>query len=190
VAGLLATLLAVGLLGAARASEPLAAGTKELGLGGAVSISHGAKDDFDTVAGLQLLPHVGYVVSDAMGPDWLRGSLEVLLEPSLIHLESDPGSATVVGVSALGRWIFSGTRLRPYLDAGVGVLLGETHLPQTDCPVNFLLQGGPGLLFVVSETTTLAVGYRYQHISNATACTLNPGINSSALYLGVNYLFR
>jgi hypothetical protein len=72
----------------------------------------------------------------------------------------------------------------------MGMLLGETNLPQTHCDVNFLLQGGPGLLVVLSDTTTLALGYRFQHISNARACTINPGINSSALYLGVNYLFR
>jgi hypothetical protein len=36
----------------------------------------------------------------------------------------------------------------------------------------------------------VAVGYRFQHISNAGSCAINPGINSSALYLSVNYLFR
>jgi hypothetical protein len=174
----------------ARAEDPIARGTMEVGLGGAISISHGTEDDFNTVTGLQLLPHVGYVVTDAMGSGWVRGNLELLLEPALIHLDTEVGSSTVVGLSAFGRWILSGTRLRPYLDVGMGMLLGETSLPQTHCDVNFLLQGGPGLLFVLSDTTTLALGYRFQHISNAGACTINPGINSSALYLGVNYLFR
>jgi len=190
VAGLLAAAVALLPASPARSGEPLSAGTKDVGFGGAVSISHGTRDDFDTISGLQLLPHFGYVVADAMGPGWLRGNLELLLEPSLIHLESDAGSTTVVGASGVGRWIFTGTRVRPYLDAGAGILLGDTHLPQTDCSVNFLLQGGPGLLVVLSDSTTLAVGYRYQHISNATACRTNPGVNSSALYLGVNYLFR
>jgi Lipid A 3-O-deacylase (PagL) len=192
VAGLLVAVVAVALLpvSAARAEDPPSAGTKSVGLGGAVSVSHGTKGDGDTVTGLLLLPHVGYVVSDAMGPGWLRGNLELLLEPTLMHLGSDGRSATVVGAAMLGRWIFAGTRVRAYVDAGAGVLLGETHLHQTDCPVNFLIQGGPGFLVVLSDTTTLAVGYRFQHISNATICSVNPGINSSALYLGVNYLFR
>ena len=72
----------------------------------------------------------------------------------------------------------------------MGVLLGETDLSQTDCRENFLLQGGPGLLVVLSDTTALTVGYRLQHISNAGVCQFNVGINSSALYLGVSYLFR
>ena len=190
MAGLLAAAVALLPVSVARAGDPFAAGTKDVGLGGAVSTSHGTRADFDTVTGLQLLPHVGYVVSDAMGPGWLRGNLELLLEPTLLHLGSEVGSSTVVGTSALGRWIFGGTRFRPYVDVGAGVLVGETHLRQTDCPVNFLLQGGPGFLVVLSDTTTLAIGYRYQHVSNATLCSTNPGINSSALYLGVNYLFR
>ena len=175
---------------AARAEDWLSAGTKSVGLGSAVSLSHGTRSDYTTVTGLELLPHVGYIVSDAMGPGWLRGNLQLMLEPTLMHLGSDGSSSTVVGASTLGRWIFAGTRVRPYVDAGLGVLLGETHLHQTDCPVNFLLQGGPGFLVALSDTTTLAVGYRYQHISNARACSVNSGINSSALYLGVNYLFR
>ena len=191
MAGLLAAAIALLPVSAARAQAPFAAGTKDVGLGGAISISHGTTDGFDTVTGLQLLPHVGYVVSDAMGPGWLRGNFEILLEPTLIHLGSEVGSATVLGASALARWIFSGTsRFRPYVEAGAGMLVGETDLQQTDCTTNFLLEGGSGLLIVLSGTTTLTVGYRFQHISNAGICSFNPGINSSALYLGVNYLFR
>ena len=175
----------------ARAQAPLAAGTKVLGLGGAISISHDTRDEFDTVTGLELLPHVGYVLTEPLGPDWVRGSLQVLVEPVLLHLESEQGSSTVVGGSALARWLFSGTgRFRPYVEAGAGVLLGEMALPQTDCDVNFLLQGGPGLLVLLSDTTSLTVGYRFQHISNGRTCRLNASINSSALFLGVSYLFR
>src|SRR5262249_21830163 len=165
-------------------------GTKEVSLGSALSLSHGTEDHFNTVTGSELLPHVGYVVTDATGPGWVRGNLQLLLEPALIHLHAEASSSTVIGLSALGRWILSGNQVRPYFEAGAGTLLGETNLPQTDCTVNFLLQAGPGVLVVLSKTTTLAVGYRFQHISNAGACTINPGINSSAVYLGVNYLFR
>jgi len=56
--------------------------------------------------------------------------------------------------------------------------------------VNFLLQAGPGLLVFLSDTTTLTVAYRLQHISNGGVCSFNVGINSSTLYLGVSYLFR
>lgn len=188
---LLAAMAALLPASGAWAGDPIAAGLKDVGLGGALSISHGTRDGFDTVTGLQLMPHVGYVVTDAAGPGWLRGNLQALLEPTLMHLDSEVGASTVVGLSTLARWIFVGRgRVRPYVEAGAGVLLGETRLQQTDCDVNFLLQGGPGLLVVLSESTTLTIAYRFQHISNAALCAFNPGINSSALYLGVNYLFR
>ena len=188
--GLLVALVLLGPASPVRAQDPITRGTTEVGLGGALSISHATNGHSDTVTGYQLLPHLGYVVTDPAGSGWVRGNLELLMEPALLHLDTDSGSSTVLGLSAVGRWILGGSRVRPYLDAGAGVLLGETNLPQTDCDVNFLLQGGPGVLFVLSGSTTLAVGYRFQHISNGGACTVNPGINSSALYLGVNYLFR
>jgi opacity protein-like surface antigen len=182
---------ALTLASGAWAGDPIAAGVKDVGVGGTISLSHGTRDDFDTVTGLQLLPHVGYVASDVMGPEWLRGNLEVMIEPTLMYLDSAVGSSTVVGLSALARWILTGKgRLRPYFEAGVGVLLGETALQQTDCDVNFLLQAGPGILLVLSDTTALTVGYRFQHISNASLCSFNPGINSSALYVGISRLFR
>ena len=191
VAGLLAAAAALLPTSAVWAEERLAAGTKDLGLGGAISISHDTRDDLDTLTGLELLPHLGYVVTDARGPDWLRGNLELLLEPTLTHLRDEAHSATTVGASVLARWIFFGTgRLRPYLEVGAGALIGETDLRQTDCEVNFLLQAGPGLLVFLSDTTAITVAYRLQHISNAGACSFNVGINSSALYLGVSYLFR
>jgi hypothetical protein len=160
-----------------------------LGLGGAISVSHGV-EGLDTVTGLELLPHVGYVVSDRAGTGTLRGAVELMLEPTLMHLRSEGGSSTSVGVSVLGRWVIGESRVRPYVEIGLGMLLGEGQRQHSDCSVNFLLQAGPGLLVVLSEKTTLAAGYRFQHVSNASACDLNVGLNSSALYLGVSYRFR
>jgi opacity protein-like surface antigen len=193
-AALLAWAVVLLPLTAARAQAPLAAGTKVLGLGGAISLSHDTRDDLDldTLTGLELLPHLGYVLTDPAGPAWLHGSLAVLAEPALVHLQDDAHSSTVIGASALARWIFSGTGLlRPYVEVGTGALFGETALFQTDCDVNFLLQAGPGVLIALTDRTTVTVGYRFQHISNGGVCSsYNVGINSSALYLGVSYFFR
>ena len=186
---LLGVATSLAAVGAATAEEPLAAGATYVGLGGVLSTSHDT-DPSGRLTGLHLLPHVGWVVTDEAGPGWLRGNLELLAEPTLVHLRDDTHSATVVGVSALARWIFTGTaRIRPYFEAGAGALLGETALFQTDCEVNFLLQAGPGLLVFLTDRAVLTVGYRFQHISNGGVCSsFNEGINSSALYLGVSYL--
>jgi hypothetical protein len=184
-----AAVAAVGPACGASADDPLSAGATLVGLGGAFTVSHQV-EGLDTVHGVQLLPHVGYVVSDSFGTGSLRGSLEVRLEPTLMHLTSEGRSSTSVGASALGRWVIGESRVRPYLEAGLGMLLGEGDPQHSDCSVNFLIQGGPGFLVVLSDTTTLAAGYRFQHVSNASTCDLNVGLNSSALYLGVSYRFR
>jgi lipid A 3-O-deacylase len=191
VAGLVvAAVLALPLRGA-RAEEPLVAGAKDVGFGTVFSISYNTAEDEHTVKGLDLLPHGGYVVSDARGPGWLRGNFEVLLEPTLTFLESRGKTSTVVGAAALARWVFAGLgRFRPYVEGGAGGLLGEMNLRQTDCDVNFLLEAGPGFLVFLSDQTALTVGYRFQHISNAGACRFNEGINSNALYVGVSHFFR
>jgi hypothetical protein len=185
----LAAVAALSAGGPAFAADPLEAGAMLLGLGGAVSVSHGV-EGLDTVTGLQLLPHVGYVAVDRAGPEPVRGALELMLEPTLMDLRSERDVATSVGVSALGRWVIGESRVRPYLEAGLGMLFGAGPRQHSDCSVNFLLQTGPGLLVVLSERTVLAAGYRFQHISNASACDLNVGLNSSAVYLGVSYRFR
>jgi hypothetical protein len=190
-AGLLAAAVAIGPVGGPCAADPIAAGVWDVGLGGAVSISHGTRNGFDTITGLALLPHFGLIVSDTAGPGWLRGNLQALLEPTLMRLDSEVGTSTVAGLSGLARWIFAGQgRFRPYFEAGAGMLIGETSLQQTDCSINFIVQGGPGMLVVLSERTALTVGYRFQHVSNGSLCSFNPGINSSALYLGISHLFR
>jgi opacity protein-like surface antigen len=185
VAGLLGAVGQLGPASPAAADQRHLAGTTYVGLGGAFSINHDAGDD---LTGYQLLPHVGFVLTDTVGPPWLRGNFEVLAEPALVHLRDDTYSSTVVGASALARWVFIGAgRLRPYVEVGVGALLGETALYQTDCEVNFLLQAGPGLAVSLTDRATLTVAYRFQHVSNGGACGYNVGINSSALYLGVSY---
>jgi hypothetical protein len=47
----------------ARSKDRLSAGTKSVGLEGAVALSHGTRRDYNTVTGLELLPHVGHVIS-------------------------------------------------------------------------------------------------------------------------------
>lgn len=186
VAGLLGAVAQFGPVGPAGAAERRVAGATYVGLGGAFSINHDAGDD---LTGFQLLPHLGFVLTDTVGPPWVRGNLELLAEPALIHFRDDTYSSTVVGASGLARWVFAGTwQVRPYVEVGIGALLGETALYQTDCEVNFILQAGPGLLVSLTDRTTLAVGYRFQHVSNGGACRrYNVGINSSALYLSVSY---
>jgi opacity protein-like surface antigen len=186
-------LLVLGAGTAAVAEEPLHRGAMEVSITGAFSVSHNVteKADLETVNGYHLIPHLGYVVTDQRGSGWLRGNFELLAEPTLIHLDSSSSSATVGGLAALARWLFAASpTVRPYLEAGLGILGGQVDLRQTNCDVNFIIQGGPGVMLFVSDRTAVTAGYRFQHISNAGQCTANIGINSSVFVLGVSYFFR
>jgi Lipid A 3-O-deacylase (PagL) len=142
------------------------------------------------VTSVHLLPHLGYFVTGEVGEGTLRGNLELLVEPTLIYLDAS-NSATVLGVAVLPRWVFAtSTRVRPYLEAGGGVLGGQVDLRQTNCDVNFILEGGGGAMIFMTERMALTLGARLQHVSNAGLCNENDGINSVIGILGVSYFFR
>jgi len=178
--------------GIARAAGPIVRGTTDLGLGGAVSFTHQIHHEAtESVTAYQLLAHAGYVATDPMGPGWLSGNLELLLEPQILYLDGDKGrSATVGGAAALARWLFVGTgTVRPFVEGGVGLLGGKMEFRQTNCDVNYVIEGGPGVLVFVSDRVAVSAAYRFQHISNAGGCSKNLGLNSSAVMVGVSYFF-
>ncbi len=186
------TLTGVLLPGLARAAGPIARGTTDVGLGGAVSFTHQIhRDAPESVTAYQLIAHVGYVATDAVGPGWLGGNLELLLEPQILYLDGDRGhSATAGGAAALARWLFVGTgAIRPFVEGGVGILGGQMEFRQTNCDVNYIIEGGPGVLVFVGDRVAVSAAYRFQHISNASGCSKNLGLNSSAVMVGVSYFF-
>src|SRR5262249_56725277 len=114
-----------------------AAGTIELGIAGGYSVSlnneqvvleNGQIVDLKTVYGIHGLLRVGWLVTDEHGPSLLRGNLELTLEPTYIHLDSET-SANVYGGALLARWLFAGNgNIRPYLQGGAGVIGGCSGL--------------------------------------------------------------
>ena len=171
--------------------QSIGKGDFELTLAGAGGASL-PKDnlDLETVTTVHVIPHVGYFVTDAIGPGALRGNLEILLEPTLIHLDATP-SATVAGVAILPRWVFDASaRVRPYLEAGAGIVGGQVDLRQTNCDVNFLLQAGVGAMIFMTDRAALTIGARLHHMSNADICSQNEGMNSIIGVVGFTYFLR
>ena len=189
--GLWVALQILVLMGLADGEERFRAGMKDVTLAAGYSISHNLLNtgNPEKVEGVHLLPHFGYVLTDEHGSGWMRGNFELLVEPVLIHLE-DGDSATVAGWSTLGRWVFTGWSVaRPYFEVGLGVVGGQVNLPETNCDVNFVIQGGPGVLFFVSRTTAVMGGYRIHHVSNSALCSKNRGLNSSLFIVGLSQFF-
>jgi hypothetical protein len=155
--------------------------------GGGIGLSGG---DVDTVTSVQFLPHLGYFVTGEVGSEALRGNFELLVEPTLIYLDAS-NSATVLGVAVLPRWVFAtSTRVRPYLEAGGGVVGGQVDLRQTNCDVNLILEGGAGAMVFMTERVALTLGARLHHLSNGNRCSNNQGINSIIGIVGISYFVR
>jgi Lipid A 3-O-deacylase (PagL) len=194
--GRLSAVAFVGLFHLAAASagaqERFKFGATEFTFAGGYSLGHATVDapEVQDVNGFQLLPSFGIFLSDEHGPPWIRGNFEFLVEPTLVTLRAESEQGTGVGVAALARWVFATPWVvRPYVEMGLGVLGGHFDLQQTNCGVNFILEVGPGLLWFISERTAITAGYRFQHISNASLCSQNVGINSSLFILGVSQFF-
>jgi Lipid A 3-O-deacylase (PagL) len=170
-------------------AESIRAGALEwtLAAGGGGSLPN---KELETVTSFHLLPHLGYFVTGEIGDGALRGNFELLVEPTLIHLDAS-NSATVLGVAILPRWVFAASpRLRPYVEAGGGVLAGQVDLRQTNCDVNFVLEAGAGAMIFLAEHVALTLSARFHHVSNANRCGENDGINSIIGIVGVSYFVR
>lgn len=172
-------------------AQSIAAGSMEWTIAAAGGASL-PKDSLhlETVTTFHVLPHLGYFITDEAGPGSLRGNLEIVVEPTLIHLDASR-SATVGGMAVLPRWVFDASpRVRPYLEAGAGIVGGQINLPQTNCDVNFLLEGGIGAMIFMTNRVALTVGARFHHMSNADRCSQNEGMNSIIGIVGLSYFIR
>jgi hypothetical protein len=193
---LAAALLLAGLVGgprAAPADERFPRWTKDVTLSGGYAVSTSLYGSIEGVTGFQLLPHVGLFVTEEWGPgwapDWLRGTLEVIAEPQWVH-EDTRESDNHAGLALGARWVFAAAgRWRGYVEGGVGMLAGESGIPQTSCDVLFVLQAGAGAIYFVTERQAITFGYRLHHISNGGLCAGNLGLNSSVFTFGLSTFF-
>lgn len=191
---LAAALLAWILAAPAAADEPwLGSGIKEFAAAGGFSSSHDLSGTATGITAMHIIPHYGWFVTDPGGPrwlpGWLHGSLELIAEPTYLKINRDE-STNFVGPTAVARWVF-GTRgrVRPYVEAAVGTLVGESGTVQTNCDLNFSLQVGTGMLLFWSERNAVTVGYRLHHLSNGNLCEGNRGLNSALFILGISSFF-
>jgi lipid A 3-O-deacylase len=188
---LLALVTTLALCRPALADDRFPVGTKEFSLAGGYSRSFNV-DSVSGVSGFHLLPHYGVFVTDegpGWAPVWLRGTLELIAEPTFIHLDTRE-SDNHGGVTALARWVFATEGIvRPYAEAGAGLLFGRSGIPQTDCEILFTLHAGAGILLFVTERNAVTLGTRFHHVSNGSACNGNFSLNSAVFMLGVSTFF-
>jgi hypothetical protein len=174
-----------------RPEEGFQSGTWHLGVktGGADTVKVFANRHPD----VQFVPvffQIGYTVTDVHGPTPVRGSLEVIFEPTLLfvaHPETEVGG----GANLLFRYNFvTGTRWVPFFEAGVGIIDVDLHVRRDlNSEFNFTILGGPGINYFLTDNLALVGQVGLHHISNGGRRSPNVGVNSVMGLLGVSYYF-
>jgi lipid A 3-O-deacylase len=134
--------------------------------------------------------YYGLMLSDVVGKNWFfRGNWEILGE-LFGGGQTRPENGYAVGVAALLRYNFAtGTRLMPFVDAGVGATATDIGNPDLGSIFEFNLQCGVGLNYFWRENSALTFQYRLIHFSNAGIKRPNLGVNENMFYLGMSWFF-
>lgn len=176
---------------AIRPEEGFQAGTWHLGVktGGADTVKIFANRAPD----VQFVPvffQIGYTVTDVHGPFPVRGSLEVIFEPTLLFV-TNPETEVGGGANLLFRYNFvTGTRWVPFFEVGVGIVDVDLNVPRDlNSQFNFTILGGPGINYFLTDNLSILAQVGLHHISNAGRKSPNVGVNSVMGLLGVSYYF-
>ena len=125
----------------------------------------------------------------ATGSGPLKGALEIGVEPFYQRF-IDPVDAFFAGLGVVARYhILLLGRFVPYIELSVAPGATDLRVREQDTDFVFLLFGGIGASYFITDRTAFYAGYRLQHISNANTDSPNRGINSHTGVIGLSILF-
>jgi lipid A 3-O-deacylase len=128
----------------------------------------------------------GWVLTDPVGPGFLRGRFEYAVDvvPVFLVVQS-PKTAYGFGLNPFAlKWNFvTHHNVAPYIDIGGGTLFTNNQVPPGTSRVNFTTSGALGMHFLRKKYNWSAE-VRFMHISNAGLATPNPGINTLQVRIG------
>jgi lipid A 3-O-deacylase len=181
---LVAVALAMAFAPGGRAQSGPEAGGHELQLwtGGGHPLNGGTSDTGVWNLGVRY----GWVLTDPVGPGFLRGRFEYAVDVVPVFLVFQrTGTAYGFGLNPFAlKWNFATHRnVAPYVDLGGGTLFTNNQTPPGTSRVNFTTSGALGVHFLQRKYNWSAE-VRYMHISNAGLATPNPGINTIQVRLG------
>lgn len=125
-----------------------------------------------------------------------RTAISVMLSPTLFHQprswfgdQYGDGDETVRALSAsllLRRTWGDSTRSRTYAEAAIGPMFAEKPVPASTSRFNIASQLGVGVVLGPRSRYPVTAGYRFVHLSNGGYSPRNPGLNFSAIVVGVS----
>jgi hypothetical protein len=129
----------------------------------------------------------GWVLTAPHGPGFLRGRFECAVDAVPVFMLFQPAS-TAYGAALnpfVSKWNFdTHSRIVPYMELSGGALFTNIQVPPGGSRVNFTSAGAVGIHFL-GEKFNWSADLRFMHISNAGISSVNPGINTLQLRLGV-----
>ena len=192
------TLIALALLGHVHRADAFDVDAAFPKGGYVLSVEGGYGEQFDlwnttTITGFDFFNagvRFGFLPWGAVGSGPLRGAFEIGLEP-IYQRFVEPKTAFFAGVDAVARYHFLPLgRFVPYVELGAGPGYNDLHSREQQSNFIFLLFGGVGASYFLTERTALYAGYRFQHMSNAYTSHPNEGINSNTGVIGVSFFLR
>jgi lipid A 3-O-deacylase len=192
-----AALATPALVAPAAAFDPeatFAKGTTIVGLqvgGGAVNNVEDHRVVSD-ISFMNVSPRLSYLPFAPFGSGWLRSAVEPGIQGWFQYYLS-PEKVTAEGLKVALRYHLIGLEfagLVPYLEMTGGAAGTNLKVLEIRSTFTFVLEGGAGLSYFVTDRLAVDAGYRFQHISNGDTSTPNRGFNSNEGVIGVAYYFK
>lgn len=129
----------------------------------------------------------GRILTRPHGPGFLKGRFEYVLDatPAFVVFQKS-NTAYGAGFSPLGwKWDFATRgKVVPYLELNGGTLFTNKDVPAGTSDVNFTSAAALGM-HLLGKKYAWSLEGRYMHISNAGLASLNPGINTLQVRIGI-----
>ena len=146
-----------------------------------------ANTQVEDSAFVALFPRGAVGLTDALGDGWYRGNIELGLEGHFL-IQTTPHSGSAWGASLLLRYNFlANGRFVPFLEVGGGLIDLDFDLDSRADGVNFALQGGVGLQWLVWDRAAITAQWRYHHISNGRVNEPNVSVDNSLFLIGATF---
>ena len=164
------SLMTTAVTQAAEVSPTITVGTQEVGLTVGYMIPHRLTEEHKTKQqGPVFMPSWMMTITDPVGNGWYRGQVSFGAEVVYIQF-NEPVLTHGIGFTPKIKYTFVALdNIRPYAEFAGGPFWTDLagKIPEESVEFNFILSAGFGVSWFITPQTSLNLGYRFQHISNA-----------------------
>jgi len=153
---------------------------------------HGVKGSASDIGIWTAGGRYGWILTSPRGPGFLRGNFEYAVDVVPFFWIFQPGGAAYgVAIEPLAlKWNLNPHgRYVPYVDVDGGVLLTNRQTPPGTSRTNFTSSAAAGM-HVLRKKFNWSAEIRYVHISNAGISSINPGMNTLQVRIGLGMFTR